>query len=188
MKNPTFTIYTGPMFGSKTTRLIADIDRLRYKGKKVESFKPKIDKRYSEEIISTHNGANIHAMCIDDAKEIYNHIDEEKPITIAIDEAFMISNIDKVLIDLFRKGFSIIVSSIQLDANETPFENIKNMLPWATKIEICSAVCTMCDKDAYYTEALFDMKNTTQEERIGEKNKYQPRCAKHYTTFKGTKK
>ena len=37
--NPTFTIYTGPMFGSKTTRLMADIDRSLYKGKKVIALK-----------------------------------------------------------------------------------------------------------------------------------------------------
>ena len=103
---------------------------------------------------------------------------------VAVDEAFMIQDVDAVLISLYRKGVNIIVSSIQLDANEIPFENIKNMMPWATKIEICPAVCTMCDQDAYFTEAMFDINNATQEEKIGSFGMYEPRCAMHYTSFR----
>lgn len=176
------------MFGSKTTRLLGDIDRLNYRGKNVLAVKPKIDTRYETDKITSHNGGSIKAICIEDAKELYDYIDY-KSIgsslyeTIAVDEAFMIKNIDNVLIDFFSKGISIIVSSIQLDAKEKPFENIKNMMPFATKIEICPAVCTMCDKDAYYTEALFDIENTSQEERLGSKNMYEPRCYLHYSSF-----
>ena len=47
--NPFFNVYIGPMFGAKTTRLLADIDRLKYKGRKVIAFKPNIDKRYTED-------------------------------------------------------------------------------------------------------------------------------------------
>ena len=60
------------MFGAKTTRLLADIDRLKYKGRKVIAFKPNVDKRYSEDKISSHNNGTIKACCIDDAKDIFN--------------------------------------------------------------------------------------------------------------------
>ena len=186
--NPFFNIYIGPMFGAKTTRLLADIDRLKYKGRKVIAFKPNIDKRYVEDKISSHNNGTINACCIEDAEEIFSVIDSfcldgTSIDTIAVDEAFMIKGIDNVLINLYRKGYNIIVASIQMDTKETPFENIRNMLPWATKIEVCPAVCTMCDRDAYFTEALFDIENATQEEKVGGKNMYEPRCAKHYTSF-----
>ena len=150
--NPSFTIYTGPMFGSKTTKLMSDIDRSLYKGREVIAFKAKKDNRYTKEAISTHTGATYPAFCINHAEEIYQYtgcFENCVNVVIAVDEAFMIQDIDAVLISLYRKGISIIVSSIQLDANEIPFENIKNMMPWATKIEICPAVCTMCDQDAY---------------------------------------
>ena len=187
--NPFFNVYIGPMFGAKTTRLLADIDRLKYKGKKVVAFKPNVDKRYTVDKISSHNNGTIEAYCISNAEEILSLISkseqEEKKIvhTIAVDEAFMIDDIDKVLVDCFRLGYNVIVSSIQMNAQEQPFENIKNMLPWATKINVCPAVCTMCDNDAYYTEALFDIENATQEEKIGGKEMYEPRCAKHYSSF-----
>lgn len=185
--NPTFILFTGPMFGSKTTRLLCEIDRAVYRGKKVIAFKSKKDNRYEIEKISTHTGSTYPAYCISDANEIYEYINSEDynhNTLIAIDEGFMIKEIDSILIDLYRQGISIAVSSIQLDANETPFENIKNIMPWATKIEICPAVCTMCDQDAYFTEALFDINNATDEEKIGSKEMYEPRCSNHYTTFK----
>tara|TARA_B100000212_G_scaffold181225_1_gene136432 strand:+ start:4485 stop:5054 length:570 start_codon:yes stop_codon:yes gene_type:complete len=188
--NPFFNIYIGPMFGAKTTRLLADVDRLKYKGRKIIAIKPNIDKRYSEDKISSHNNGTIEAIAITDAEDIFSIIETynlkrfKGPVdTIAVDEAFMINNIDKVLISLYRKGYNIIVASIQMDAKETPFENIKNMLPWATKIEVCPAVCTLCNEDAYFTQALFDIENASQEEKIGGKNMYEPRCAKHYKDF-----
>ncbi len=187
--NPSFTIYTGPMFGSKTTKLMSDIDRSLYKGRTVIAFKAKRDNRYNPEKITTHTGASYPAFCIENAKEMFHYLSEEhfnSNTVIAVDEAFMIQDIDSVLISLYRKNINIIVSSIQLDANETPFENIKNIMPWATKIEICPAVCTDCDQDAYFTEAMFDINNASEEEKIGSKGMYEPRCAKHYTNFKET--
>ena len=187
--NPFFNVYIGPMFGAKTTRLLADIDRLKYKGRRVVAFKPNVDKRYTKDKISSHNNGTIKACCIDDAEDILNviesfNLDGTTIDTIAVDEAFMLQNIDKVLIDLYKKGYNIIVSSIQMNTKEMPFDNIKNILPWATKIEVCPAVCTMCDSDAYFTEALFDIENATQEEKVGGKNMYEPRCAKHFSEFK----
>ena len=180
--NQFFNIYIGPMFGSKTTRLLGDVDRLKHKGREILAIKPKIDTRYSSSNISSHNGGVLEAHTVSHAEEIYTLIRENpKYSVVAVDEAFMIEGIDNVLIDLYKSNsFSIIVSSIQMDAGEVPFENIKNLLPFATKIEVCPAVCTKCDQDAYYTKALFDIENATQEEKIGSKDMYEPRCTKHY--------
>jgi len=184
--NPFFKIYTGPMFGSKTTRLVAEIDRSSYKDRKIFAFKAKKDKRYDAESISTHSGVTWPAICINDAIEIFDYLKDDNKLSnvlIAVDEAFMIKGIDEVLISLFFKGANIVVSTIQLDANERPFDNIKNMLPFATYIEICPAVCTKCNDDAYYTAAMFDIDNATAEERVGSKDMYEPRCSKHYKAF-----
>ena len=184
-----FNVYIGPMFGSKTTRLLGDVDRLKHRGRNILAVKPNVDIRYSHENISSHNGGTLKAHSIVHAEEIYTLIRENMLIrentqysVIAVDEAFMIEGVDKVLIDLYKSNdFSIVVSSIQMDAGEVPFDNIKNILPYATKIEVCPAVCTMCDQDAYHTKALFDIENATQEEKIGSKDMYEPRCKKHYT-------
>ena len=109
------------MFGSKTTRLMSDIDRALYKGRQVVAFKANKDKRYTKETISTHTGATYPAFCIDHAEEILYYVNE----------------------------------------------NIHNS-----------------NQDAYFTEAMFDINNATAEERVGSFGMYEPRCAKHYSTFK----
>ena len=60
--DPDFIIFVGPMFGSKTTRLLAAIDRYRYQKKNVVAFKPRMDDRYSSTEISTHSGGKIFAI------------------------------------------------------------------------------------------------------------------------------
>lgn len=185
--NPQFIIYTGPMFGSKTTRLLGDIDRFSRKGKNVIAFKAKKDIRYDRNKICSHNGGSTYAYCVNTSEELlslYKELDSyEKIDVVAVDEAFMISGIAEALIGLYHSGITIIVSSIQLDAGEKPFESIRDMMPWATKIEICSAVCSKCDQDAYFTEALFDINNASAEEKVGAEGMYEPRCWKHYSAF-----
>ncbi len=97
---------------------------------------------------------------------------------IAVDEAFMIPNIAKALIKLFQDGYTIITSSIQLSASSKVFEEIRDMMPWATKIEVCPAVCPVCGADAYYTHRKV---KDIEEIAVGGSELYEPRCWKHQT-------
>ena len=57
-----------------------------------------------------------------------------------------------------------------------PFDEVTRIMPWATSIDVCPAVCSKCDRDAYYTERL------AKEEKkvlIGGAESYQPVCYKH---------
>ena len=83
------------------------------------------------------------------------------------------SRLDKLLSPL------ILISSLQLSSDLKPFEEIAKMLPWATKIEVCPAVCTICGADAYYTykkDGNFD-----GEIEVGGKELYEPRCSVHHS-------
>ena len=54
--NPRFEVFTGPMFGGKTTRLLSALERYQYQNKNLILFKPKIDVRYSKNDVITHSG------------------------------------------------------------------------------------------------------------------------------------
>ena len=54
MKSPELKIFTGPMFGGKTTRMLAALERYRYQNKTTILFKPNIDDRYSDSKVVTH--------------------------------------------------------------------------------------------------------------------------------------
>jgi len=186
MSDPKFIIYTGPMYGSKTTKLLASIDRFTRQNKNVIAFKPRIDNRYADSYIQSHNGGKFEAFSVSNGNEIEVILkDKEKSLdkkfnVIAIDEAFMIEDCAYNVIELFREGYTIIISSIQLDANFKPFEEIMKMMPYATQIEICPAVCPVTGNDAYYTMAKFDYKGVT----VGGDVLYEPRSWSAFSALK----
>lgn len=175
--NPKFIIFTGPMFGSKTTRLFAALDRYKYQKRKVVAFKPQIDDRYSAANISTHSGASMPARVVKDGIEIYRYMTHHDEYdVVAVDEAFMIPGVSWVLVDLFKKGKTIVVSSLDLSATGKAFDEVEAMFPWATHIEKCPAVCTVCRADAYYT---YKKVKDLEEIAVGGAELYEPRCWTH---------
>ena len=177
--NPGFYVFTGPMMGSKTTRLIALVDRFKHKGMKVVAFKPKLDNRYSEGQICTHNGGKIPAYNVNDGDELLNVVlsQDTRPDVIAVDEAFMIEKSSDALIMLYKAGFTVVVSSIEMSASCNIFPEIKEILPWATHVEKCSAVCTTCGADAYFTARKYE---NMEEIAVGGSDLYEPKCFKHH--------
>lgn len=177
--NPEFIIFTGPMFGSKTTRLLATIDRYHYQNKNIVAFKPRMDDRYSEVEIRTHSGGSFPAVGVQDAADILNYFNNTsiEYDVVAIDEAFMIDGCSDVVLKLFREGKTIVVSSLQLSASGNVFEEVRDMMPWATKIEVCPAVCPITGRDAYYTHRKV---SGLDEITVGGSDLYEPRCWEHH--------
>jgi thymidine kinase len=60
----------GPMFAGKSTELIRRIQRLEICDKKVLKIKFKMDDRYSQECISTHDSKKTKAMACFELKEV----------------------------------------------------------------------------------------------------------------------
>lgn len=177
--NPEFIIYTGPMFSSKTTNLLSRLEKYKYQHKSIEVFKPKIDDRYSHSEVVTHAGWKISAFCIEDGADLVEYLatSDSNPEVIAVDEAFMIPGIADTLIWLYRNGYTVLVSSLEMSGTGKPFYEIEKMLPWATVVEKCTAVCTVCGRDAHYTHK----KQTGGEEiEVGGSELYEPRCHMHH--------
>jgi thymidine kinase len=179
--NPQLKVFTGPMFGGKTTRMLAALERYQYQNRNTILFKPKMDRRYSEETVVTHKGQEHKCVLVETGEEIYN-LSKDFDV-IGCDESFMINGSADALIKLFHQGKTILVSSLQLSSTSEflpmgyePFEEMTKIMPWATSIDICPAVCSKCDRDAYYTERL------AKEEKkvlVGGAESYQPVCYKH---------
>lgn len=175
--NPEFIIYTGPMFSAKTTSLLSVLDRYKYQGKKVAAFKPRLDDRYDVENISTHGGWKMSASCVKVGRDILEKLADldSNPHVIAVDEAFMIPGVADVLVWLYRSGYSVVVSTLDLSAAGKPFDEVVKMLPWATTVEKLSAVCVVCNHDAYYT---YKKQTGGDEIEVGGAELYEPRCIK----------
>ena len=91
----------------------------------------------------------------------------------------------EALIELFRLGKTIVVSSLQLSASGNVFEEVRDMMPWATKIVVCPAVCTVSGQDAYYTHKKI---NDLAEITVGGSELYEPRCWEHHSFMNQSQK
>ena len=175
-------MFVGPMFGGKTTKLLSAIDRYKYRGQKILAFKPDVDERYSKEEIVTHWGHKLNASRVSSGAAISRKVIEsfghERSCVVAVDEAFMIPGCGDHLVNLFKQGHTILVSSLQLSSDFTPYEEMQTMMPFATKIEVCPAVCSTCGADAHYTQKIGGRLDHQIE--VGGSEMYQPKCFLHF--------
>lgn len=179
MQNPEFKVYTGAMWGSKSTRLLMEIERFKHQDKRIAIFKPKIDDRYSVSEIVTHMGWKFPAHVVQCGADVIKFLADSDQIydVIVVDELFMIPGIAEVLIWLFRNGFTVIVASLDLSSSGRAFKEVEKILPWATYVKKCPAVCTVCGRDAYYTHK---KQNDDKEISVGGEEKFEPRCFEHH--------
>ena len=186
-QQPEFIVYTGPMFSSKTSRLLAQLERYKYQKKKVLVCKPKIDDRYDSDHIVSHIGLRHHANIVEDGTDILKLVAEYEgfPDVVALDEAFMINGMAEALIWLYRRGISIVVSTLDLSSNGKPFDEVKDLLVWSTMIVKCPAVCTVCGADAFYTHKKLVNDDEIQ---VGGSELYEPRCFQHHVYINDTNK
>ncbi len=177
--NPELVIFTGPMFSSKTTRLLDILDRSTYQKKKSILFKASMDNRYSRSAVCTHSGVKMEGIAIDSGSSLLEFLSQSDEVydTIAVDEAFMIEGVAEVLVWLFKRGVNIYVSSLALSYSVSVFDEMSVLLPWATRVEVCTAVCTKCGSDAFYTHKKCDDGKVIA---VGGDDMYEPRCWKHH--------
>lgn len=180
--NPTFKVITGPMFATKTTRVLMMLSRLKYQGKKTLLFKPHIDNRYSDTEVVTHDGTTAPACIVKTGADIIDYIsklDDSNIDTVIIDEAFMISGVSEAVLFLYKNGINIIVSTLDISASGKSFKEVEKMLPWATHIEKCTAVCVVCGANAPYTYKKH-VNEDSEEIQVGGDELYEPRCLTHH--------
>jgi thymidine kinase len=188
MINHQLITYVGPMFSGKTSAMLMKLETYKHQGKKLFIFKPQIDNRYSNDCVVTHLGWSVPAIPVFEGKNIIKHLSENADVSVpsslvvAVDELFMINGASKELIWLFEQGITVIVSTLDLNSNCKPFQEVSKIFPYATHIEKLSAVCSVCNEEARYTWK----KNTVNDEEIavGGSELYEARCWKHHPKFK----
>lgn len=178
--------HIGPMFGGKTSALLADVRKMKIAGYKIALFKPTQDSRYAKGAVVNHDGEQIEAIRVESINDISKYLDEDKAVdVIAIDEfqflkggCFKPAGIISILVDLvYKHNKTLIISGLDLDSNLNSFKNTEKLLPYATHIFKHKAVCVCCGNDATLSYCKIDKSN---QELVGGKDIYEPRCLKCY--------
>ena len=169
-------VICGSMFSGETEELIRRLKRAKIANQRVEIFKPKIDTRYDEVAIISHDENAISSTPIDNSQTILlmaNEVD-----VVGIDEAqFFDDQLPEVCDQLATRGIRVIVAGLDMDYLRKPFGQMPSLLAKADFITKLHAICVRCGHIANYS-----YRKTTQDAQVvlGEKDIYEPRCRSCY--------
>jgi len=162
------------MFSGKTEELIRRLRRAEIARQNVAIFKPRIDKRYSDDHIVSHSDDRLGSIVVDSAIEIPS-LSKDAHV-VGIDEAqFFKMDLVEVCESLASAGKRVIVAGLDQDYRGKPFEPIPQLLSVAEYITKTLAICVVCGNPADRTQ-----RKTRSGERIvvGAKDIYEARCRK----------
>ena len=165
-------VITGSMFSGKTEELIRRLKRAKIARQKVEIFKPRIEVRYSEEEVVSHDANAIQSTPVDSASNILLLVSEVE--VVGIDEAqFFDDGLVDVCNQLAYGGIRVIIAGLDMDYRGIPFGPIPKLLSIAEYVTKVHAICVRCGTLANYTHRLSEDDKLIV---LGETDIYEPLC------------
>lgn len=173
-------VICGCMFAGKTEELIRRLKRLEYAKKSYLLFKPKIDNRYSEKEVVSHNLNKKNSIIIENADDLVKNLPSSLPYAVAIDEVqFFGNDIIDVIQNLANKGVRVIVAGLDTDFRGEPFGIMPTLLSIAEDVTKLHAICQVCGNLASRTQRLINGRPASYNDPIimvGAKEQYEARC------------
>lgn len=165
------------MFSGKTKTLIELIQGYQSDRKKVVVFKPKLDDRYADEAIVSHDKDETRAYGISRPAEMLDLF--HRADVVAIDEVqFFDNSIVEVCETIANFGKTVIVAGLDLDYLGQPFGSMPQLMSIADEIIKLNSVCTFCSGRARFSHRISKDQGIVV---LGEKDKYVPLCRSCYT-------
>jgi thymidine kinase len=172
-------VIAGPMFSGKSEELIRRVRRALIARQRVLVFKPRLDNRYHESHVVSHDGKQVAAIPVESAAEMEAHLDP-LPQVVAVDE---VQFLDRGLLSLVERlaaqGVRVILAGLDLDFRGEPFGLMPELLARAEFVEKLSAICPRCGAPATRTQRLVNGKPARYSDPVilvGAEEHYEPRC------------
>jgi thymidine kinase len=143
---------------------------------KVEIFKPKLDKRYDETNVVSHDSNFIHSTPVDSSSQILLLANDVE--VVGVDEAqFFDEGLADVCETLANRGLRVIVAGLDMDYLGKPFGPLPQLLAVAEYVTKVHAICMKCGNLAYVSHRIVDNQSRIM---LGEQESYIPLCRKCY--------
>ena len=153
MRRGSIEVICGSMFSGKTEELIRRLKRANFAKLRVEIFKPKIDTRYSEEDVVSHDRTTIRSTPVESSGSILLMTSEVD--VVGIDEAhFFDEGLVDVCKQLANSGIRVIVAGLDMDFRCTPFGPMPALMAIADDVYKVHAICVRCGALAYVSHRL----------------------------------
>lgn len=169
-------VVCGCMFSGKTEELIRRLKRAKIADMRVEVFKPKVDTRYDDTSVVSHDTSMVLATPIADSSRLLD-ISEDIAV-VGIDEAqFFDNGLTDVCQTLALRGVRVIAAGLDMDYRGVPFGPMPSLLAVAEYVTKVHAICVHCGNLATHSYRLADGDAVVL---LGEKEQYEPRCRACY--------
>ena len=143
-------VICGSMFSGKTEELIRRLRRAEMAGQQVEIFKPKLDNRYADEEVVSHNQNKIKSTPVETPDEILllgSNCD-----VVGIDEAqFFDESIVEIANQLANNGVRVVIAGLDMDYMGRPFGPMPNLMATAEYVTKVHAICKRTGNLANYS-------------------------------------
>jgi thymidine kinase len=162
-------VICGSMFSGKTEELIRRLRRAEMAGQNVEIFKPKLDTRYAEEEVVSHNQNKIRSTPVESPSEIL--LLGSTCDVVGIDEAqFFDESVVEVANTLANNGVRVVIAGLDMDFMGRPFGPIPNLMATAEYVTKVHAICKRTGNLAHYS-----MRTSASEDlvQLGETDSYE---------------
>ncbi|MDR2085469.1 MAG: thymidine kinase [Bacteroidales bacterium] len=177
-------VICGSMFSGKTEELLRRLRRAKIAKQRVEIYKPKIDIRYDDVNIVSHDDNAIPSKPVETAEEILFYA--QGVDVIGIDEAqFFDVELANVCNKLADQGIRVIVAGLDMDFQRVPFGPMPALIASAEYVDKVHAVCVKCGNLAQYSHRTAVGK---QQVLLGETDSYEPLCRACYLNSTGNNK
>jgi thymidine kinase len=176
LRKGSIEVICGSMFSGKTEELIRRLKRANFAKQRVEIFKPKIDTRYSDEDVVSHDRTSIRSTPVESSGSILLMSSEVD--VVGIDEAQFF---DEGLVDVCKRlannGIRVIVAGLDMDFRCTPFGPMPALMAIADDVYKVHAICVRCGSLGYVSHRLVAGEKQVL---IGEMAEYEPICRDCY--------
>ncbi len=175
VKHGCIEVVCGSMFSGKTEELLRRVKRARLARQRVVLFKPRIDNRYDDVKVVSHEGIKAEATAVANSRELLGFVDlTHAPDVIGIDE---VQFFDEGILDAVEKladgGVRVICAGLDQDYRGKPFGPMPALLSIAEYVTKLQAVCSRCGAAACRSQRLIGMEGQLF---VGGAADYEPRC------------
>lgn len=170
-------VICGSMFSGKTEELIRRLRRAEMAGQQVEIFKPKLDNRYADEEVVSHNQNKIKSTPVETPDEIL--LFGSNCDVVGIDEAqFFDESIVEIANQLANNGVRVVIAGLDMDYMGRPFGPMPNLMATAEYVTKVHAICKKTGNLANYSMRISGSDDLVQ---LGETDSYEAVSRKVFT-------
>ena len=173
------TVVCGSMFAGNREELIRLARRSLYAKRKVQVFKPSLDKRYDESNVVSHMGVSHEALPVNSTQELKNRLEPDTEVVLIEEIQFFDDTIVDFVVELADKGKEVICAGLDQDFRRQPFGPMPKLLAAADEVVKLRAICMKCGQVASHTYRVIDGRPAHWDDPvilIGATESYEARC------------